>query len=291
MLSRYGLSFPATHLIIKKLEADSTGPELSQMTSSLGIRTNFLISLVESYKKQLSSVSSSHSLAVGDSLLSVLKKRQENIRHASSYTEKVSLFENKPIKRKSTRILPKSSLSSEIENSKREMKEELAKESTSRRFYPEKIEIDDVNDTETSFKSKKNALVSLIDSTTSQSLEASLNEHLSQLTSNQVRVDLLAESIVNYESDEAKRSVVNILLDHYCHIDPQIVNNQNFKTQFRLLFELRLIDGRVAPLSSTTHSFLLSLFTHQAGWTKLYKCALYLLKDHTLFSLHNDSFK
>lgn len=68
------------------------------------------------------------------------------------------------------------------------------------------------------------------------------------------------------------RCTIDMLLDYFVHLDPQIVNKE-LDIQYRLLFEMRNTNDYRAAI---TQPYLLSLFIHQAGWQKLFDCAQYL---------------
>lgn len=68
------------------------------------------------------------------------------------------------------------------------------------------------------------------------------------------------------------RCTIDMLLDYFVHLDPQIVNKQ-LDIQHRLLFEMRSTNNFRAAI---TQPYLLSLFIHQGGWQKLFDCVQYL---------------
>lgn len=177
---------------------------------------------------------------------------------------------------------------------------------------------------------QSSSLTQIISLSSNQNLELNLNKKLNELSSNDERILTLAQSILDYEikqdnylkrsksnskiikenrtpqktdqnkSDNQidsysityKRCIVDILLDYFCHFDPQIINKQ-FQIEYRLLFELRkseftrtvqTTESQLFSTSAITQTFLLALFTHQASWKKLYDCVLFLLDNHTFFS-------
>ena len=170
------------------------------------------------------------------------------------------------------------------------------------------------------------SLISLIHESTNQNLETNLDRKLKEMSSVNESLMALTESILFYENKKIRvdqqqllnnshhlnrsmssrssrisknRCVVDILLDYFCHLDPQIINKE-FMLEHRLLFELRggissetyavepqdmqLVVKKHLTTSAITQSFLLSLFIHQASWEKLYTCAQYLLDNHSFFS-------
>lgn len=162
-------------------------------------------------------------------------------------------------------------------------------------------------------------LIDTINESTNQNLEVNLAHKLESFKKSSASTDhisLLIETILMFENNEelnrsltteeatnancqivqetrsssifstttkSKRSVIDILLDFYCHYNPQIVSKQS-GIEFRLLFELRLLANEKTSenkfqlySSDLTQSFLLSLFIHQANWKKLFDCVQYLL--------------
>lgn len=74
------------------------------------------------------------------------------------------------------------------------------------------------------------------------------------------------------------RCTIDMLLDNFVHLDPQIVNKE-LDIQHRLLFEMRNISDFRAAI---TQPYLLSLFIHQAGWQKLFDCVQYLFSPSSV---------
>jgi len=142
----------------------------------------------------------------------------------------------------------------------------------------------------------------IVKTSTKQNLETNLNEHSSKINSSNERIHLIANSILNYEKEEEKeeekqpdsveicidnlvekkfsnqttRCLVDILLDSFCHLDPQIISNLN-PIEYQVLFELR----NTKQSKSITQPFLLSLFIHQGDWHKLHNCVLFLLNNES----------
>ena len=156
------------------------------------------------------------------------------------------------------------------------------------------------------------SLINLINESSNQNLESNLNKKLNEMSSNE-RIKSLTESILVYENKDLtpkkclinyRRCIVDILLDYFCHFDPQIINKE-FEIEYRLLFELRnnTVENTVNEsymvkqdetqfsTSAITQSFLLSLFIHQANWQKLYDCVQYLLSKHSFFSTVQNNYR
>ena len=128
----------------------------------------------------------------------------------------------------------------------------------------------------------------IIRKSTNQNLEYNLNKNLNELNEND-RIVALVESILIYENESSNnnRCIIDLLLDYFCHIDPQIIDKQ-FGLEKRLLFESRKKTNNtktsdIISMTDITQSFLLSLFIHQANWQKLYECVNNLLDSHKFF--------
>jgi hypothetical protein len=157
-------------------------------------------------------------------------------------------------------------------------------------------------------------ILNIIEASSNQNLEMNLNKKLNEFNQNRDKmIDLLVKILLKYDSglndassfknNKQKRCVINILLDYFCHFDPHIVNSsKNNGAEFRLLFELKhdsAINDNIDDYNQTTdiklntfaQSFLLSLFIHQANWSKLYNCVNYSLKDHTFMGLKNSQYR
>jgi hypothetical protein len=131
-----------------------------------------------------------------------------------------------------------------------------------------------------------NDLVAIINKSSNQNLESQLNSKLNEMSENE-RIVALVDSVLVFENRPSNfvndRCAVDLLLDYFCHFDPQIINKK-FDLEQRLLFETR--QSNVS--NNITQPFLLSLFIHQANWQKLYNCVNYLLENHEFFkSNHN----
>ncbi len=133
-------------------------------------------------------------------------------------------------------------------------------------------------------------LMKIIQRSTKQNLESNLNKKLNELNEKD-RIVALLESILIYENKSStnNRCIIDLLLDYFCHIDPQIIDKQ-FDLEKRLLFESRKTiktnntkKSETISMTDITQSFLLSLFIHQANWQKLFECVQNLLDKHQFF--------
>lgn len=133
----------------------------------------------------------------------------------------------------------------------------------------------------------------IITASSNQNLEINLKKHLNTISSTNERVTLIADSLLNLEKNmcssrfkdstgidgdeesNKQQSIIVILLDYFCHLDPQVISADDPK-QYQILFESRSRDHS----SAMTQPFLLSLFIHQGDWQKLYNCVLYLLSEN-----------
>ncbi len=293
----------STYIIIKKLESDSTERELAQMISQSSIKVKHFLSLIEKYTSIFNASFSKESLLVGDTLKNSLKKRMNDSKNKSTDSKAFELF-NSESKMETSQTAQVVDLKPPLDttNVLSDIQSRIDSLKASRHVNRIKVEHDEEEMVCESSDSVINqtSLCDVIEISTNQSLELALNKRLNNVDPDQ-SINLLAESILKYEFEnrdavissqkstlvKQKRCVINILLDYFCHFDPQIVNH-NFEIEFKLLFELKSFGDMKLKLNSITHSFLLSLFIHQASWTRLYACIQHLLENHTFFSIHSD---
>ena len=159
------------------------------------------------------------------------------------------------------------------------------------------------------------SITTLVSTSSKRTLEANLNARLDAMSGDAERIRSLAQSILFYENSPTpppealpdqvttstnlstnavdQRCAVGILLDYFCHFDPQIVNKMADVEQC-LLFTSRRRgrpSARSASMSSAMsmsmsmgQSFLLALFIHQASWCKLFACAQQMLNMSLFFT-------
>jgi hypothetical protein len=127
----------------------------------------------------------------------------------------------------------------------------------------------------------------IVANSSNQNLETNLKSHLNAISSTSKKINLIADWLLNLENAEiqinCKRNehfsknqrVIVILLDYFCHLDPQVISTDDPK-QYQILF----VSREKGNSSTMTQSFLLSLFIHQGDWQKLHNCVLYLLSEN-----------
>ena len=315
---RFGLSMVSVYLIIKKLESDSTERELEQMVANSNKKPSSLLKMIENCANTFKALSSKHSLQVGSIITRHLTKRlSKNESITSSNMQQTDLFsfevgessKSKPVKGTSSHHLKQINTLNILENIQKQIDSlKQQQQVTIVNIKENEDEAMICDDEMSTADEEKRSLISVIETSTNQNLEFVLNQRLNQVGSNEI-IGLLAETIWKYEFEldrgsdlstversrskkKQKRCVINILLDYFCHFDPQIMN-RDFEIEYKLLFELKAFatSDMKLKLNSITHSFLLSLFIHQASWSRLFNCVQFLLANHTFFSIQNDKYR
>ena len=127
----------------------------------------------------------------------------------------------------------------------------------------------------------------IVANSSNQNLETNLKSHLNAMSSTNEKINLIADWLLILENAEIQinckrdehfsknQRVIVILLDYFCHLDPQVISTDDPK-QYQILF----VSREKGSSSTMTQSFLLSLFIHQGDWQKLHSCVLYLLSGN-----------
>lgn len=281
LIKKYGISQLSIYLILKQIdlifkENETNLNELiNKVCNLLGCSLSHLSDLSELNKKKVSLQDDT-----GAYMLSELNKLKEKFKLGGETSKEESLdsmFRLNKRKRKSW----SSNITSEFNQNEYTISYLNKIQAQINDLKAKKLKIDSNNDIEPMQVEQDESRTSqtlddIIKSSTNQNLESNLNSYLNRIDSTGERISLIAESILNYEKSNLKnaRCIVDILLDYFCHLDPQIITNQN-EIEYQILFELRQLN------QFTTQPFLLSLFIHQGDWNKLHNCVLYLLSNES----------
>lgn len=339
LVTKFGISSLSTFLIINKIESMiKTGDltimnrleaDVSQIYNLYGLNVKHMCKIIESnlnkYKLVLQNDKKTN--IIGEKFLNQLKNLRDKLyaieanKANKTGVAKLEIFSfSKPEfndlssknlisgdKLNDYSIDSLNKIKEQIDNLKnrnRQKLEEKAKKEDEQMVVASDQPIENGNSTE--------SLINLINESSNQNLESNLNKKLNEMSSNE-RIKSLTESILVYENKDLtpkkclinyRRCIVDILLDYFCHFDPQIINKE-FEIEYRLLFELRnnTVENTVNEsymvkqdetqfsTSAITQSFLLSLFIHQANWQKLYDCVQYLLSKHSFFSTVQNNYR
>jgi len=320
LIKKYGISKLSIHMILNKMDSilkdklNDINEIMNMLCNLTGYSLNYIIDLVDLNKKKLNE--SINDSQAGSLFLDQLYKIKEKFSitnkqdEATSTNQMMILGEDNeltiknyeflfPLKKKCKKTtkphlesLPTDIYSNYLDTISKQINEIKSKQSIQFKSIEEPMQIEYNNN-----DSVKQNIDNIVNTSTKQNLEANLNEHLNKIDSDNERINLIANSILNYEkvdleidekqpdsvesienlvektfSNQSTRCLVDILLDYFCHLDPQIVSGLN-PIEYQVLFELR----NTKQSKSTTQPFLLSLFIHQGDWKKLNNCVLFLL--------------
>ncbi len=320
LIKKYGISKLSIYMILNKMDSilkdklNDINEIMNMLCNLTGYSLNYIIDLVDLNKKKLNE--SINDSQAGSLFLDQLYKIKEKFSitnkqdEATSTNQMMILGEDNeltiknyeflfPLKKKCKKTtkphlesLPTDIYSNYLDTISKQINEIKSKQSIQFKSIEEPMQIEYNNN-----DSVKQNIDNIVNTSTKQNLEANLNEHLNKIDSDNERINLIANSILNYEkvdleidekqpdsvesienlvektfSNQSTRCLVDILLDYFCHLDPQIVSGLN-PIEYQVLFELR----NTKQSKSTTQPFLLSLFIHQGDWKKLNNCVLFLL--------------
>jgi hypothetical protein len=294
---------------MKKLESDSTERELEHMVAQSNLKIKNILSMIEKHTAQFNAALPEF-LVVGEMLKSALRrclskaksdrKKPESLEVDLKPQPDTTLASTTKSKLIDTASVLKSA-QARIDALKNNQYHQSSNSVTNTIKTEHLADEEMVCDSDSKPSEVITTLNDVIEMSSNQSLEMALNRRLNEVAPGKI-ISLLAESILKYEFENRdtvilsqtkklavskhKRCVINILLDYFCHFDPQIVSS-DFDIEFKLLFELKAASDMKLKLNSITHSFLLSLFIHQASWSRLYTCVQHsLATNHTLFATH-----
>lgn len=309
LTKRYGISLLSIYLILNKIElifkenVSVINDILNKLCDLIGCNLNHIIDLVDLNRNKLLKELDSQT-NIGHYLLTEFNLIKEKFTISSESQQIKESIDDLFLFKKSTKPMPETvvdeintelnqknysinylnRIQSQIEDLK--LKKQLIIENKSEPMQIEQGTNDSIDD--------------IIKTSTKQTLETNLNAYLNKIDSTNERISLISNSIINLEKNESNedmttvqaddleqnfarktRCIVDILLDYFCHLDPQIISDQN-EIEYQVLFESR----QMSLSKLTTQPFLLSLFIHQGDWKKLYNCVQFLLNSENTNNLN-----
>jgi hypothetical protein len=309
LLKRNGSSALSIHLMLKKIDfilkdnISKFDEIISNFCNITGYTVNYIVDLVELSEKK---IKESQYSDAGQLLLSELKKIKEKfslvklpIRKPDNlFNDYESLFRLKndfkpkqldnDFSNKIDNELNQTSYSIDFLNTIQKQIDELKNKNINEENETQQMQVEESPDKQDLSDKLNDQLISkIIANSSNQNLETNLKNHLNTIESTSEKINLIADWLLSLENTEIQlsskrnenfsknQSVIVILLDYFCHLDPQVISADDPK-QYQILF----VSREKGNSSTMTQFFLLSLFIHQGDWQKLHSCVSYLLSQN-----------